>query len=228
MSLESPHLSRSGLATDVAPRKSSLAAIERVRRYAGERRALIAVATGLLSRDRFGATGLRAIAAAAGCREWAIRREFGGKAGLLAHVISGWAQREWGDTLDSGDGTNLHQDILQLVQLEVTRIRRARAVLQRSLHPKCSALHAQRPFPPYFASNERTIDEYLQRHEQLGNDERRFLLCAIQAVGYALSLNPTHQVGWGSADCRVREFANILADGIERQRVAGRPMPRLV
>jgi AcrR family transcriptional regulator len=196
--------------------------MQRVWRHARERRALIAVATDLFWRDRFGATGLRAIAAAAGCPECAIHREFGGKAGLLASVI------DWPETLDSGDSTNLHQDILQLVQREVTRIRHGRTFLRRNLHPKCGALHAQRPFPPYFAFSGRAIDEYLQRHEQLGNDERRFLLCAIQAVGYALSLKPAGQVGWGSASCRVREFANILADGIERQRGTGRPTPRLV
>ena len=225
MSLDILHPSRSGLGADVGG-KSSLAATRRVQQHEREHQALVAAASILFARYGFRAASLRAISAVAGCRECAIRREFGGKAGLLDAVMRDRHNSDWGDTIESGDCKSLRQDILLLVQREATRVRRGRGFLGTNRRLKSNPQLAQRAFQAGLAFGARTIDEHLQRHEQLCPEDRRFLLCAIQAVGYAMSV--ANEIGPWTPSCRLREFARILADGIARDASTRQSGPRLV
>lgn len=227
MSLDFPHPSRSGLGADVGD-KSSLAATRRVEQHEREHEALVAAASILFARYGFRAANLRAISAAAGCRECAIRREFGGKAGLLDAVMRDRHNSHWPDTIESGECKSVRQDILLLVQQEATRIWRGRAFLGTNGRLKSNLQLAQRAFQAGLASGARTLDEHLQRHEQLCPEDRRFLLCAIQAVGYAVSVELPNEIGSWKPSCRLREFAKILADGIARHAATRRSGPRLV
>jgi AcrR family transcriptional regulator len=216
--------------TDTAPDSFSLPSPAlKQRADGGDRQALIDAATELFSRLGFKATTLEDIAAAAGCSRSAIRREFGGKAGLLESIVYASSGPNASPCFRGASQHNtLRQDICQLVEWEAGRMRGHKDFLdctlsQDSADPAVTRIAAQ----VSFASAE-VIGERLRRHPNLNDEERQFLLYAIQAVGFALGFVQPDLADPARTRSRIKKLASTLADSIERHdALPGSPQPLL-
>lgn len=214
MSLDNSHAKRSAALEDLASRKLSLISLHRAQRL-WERHALLTAAAHLFALHGFAATTLRAVAAAAGCSERAVRREFGGKAGLVASVIQDRTQVAWTDELEGGDSGSVGEEIVRIVESEAARIRGDREILGLMMCQEESGTLAEQMVQLSLASSAQRIQQRLNRFDAVTSGERQVLLCAIQAVAYALSFDRSEDTRPPGADSKVREFANILAERIE-------------
>ena len=204
-------------AAPIGPREFSVSprAPRRQRARLGRRRRLIAAAAELFSRHGYKRTALREIATAAGCAESTIGREFGGKLGLLEALVRGRACATL--HLPNGRGrSGLREDICQITEWEVNRMRRQRESVEAFLPWDASdPIVTQLAGKLSLSGSTEVISERL-RHHPASHAERQFLLCTIQAVGFAL--------GWtGSADrnqvrLKVKQVATTLAAGIDNGR----------
>src|SRR5882762_4172786 len=120
-------------AAPIGPREFSVSprAPRRQRARLGRRRRLIEAAAELFSRHGYQRTALREIATAAGCAASTISREFGGKLGLLEALIR---ERASGPVESpNGHECNLREDICQVTEWEVNRMRRQRELVEALL-----------------------------------------------------------------------------------------------
>lgn len=221
----------SSIDVDTAPDSFSLpTSAVKQRAGRGDRQALIDAATELFSRQGFKATTLEEIAAAAGCSRSAIRREFGGKAGLLESIF---VYKSLGKSAIPGfrgasQHNTLRQDICQLVEWEAGRMRGHKDFLdctlsQDSADPVVTRIAANVSF-----SSAEVIGERLRRHPNLNDEERQFLLYAIQAVGFALGFVQPDLADPARTRSRIKKLAGTLADSIERHdALPGGPQPLL-
>ena len=106
----------------------------------------------------------------------------------------------------------LREDIYRLIEGEAARMSRARVA--------CRASDAGDEIGQTFFSSAALILERLERHPRLGPQEREFLMCAIQAVGFALGTESVRMERSNRLRRRARWVANILADAMERNELA--------
>lgn len=186
-------------------------------RNGSDRERLITAAAQLFSRLGFKATTLRKIAAAAGRSRSAIRREFGGKAGLFESVVRAQGTDRLPQLSNGSHPNTLRQDIYQLVEWETARMRKHRNFLDHTLpQEKAGDPAFTRIAGSLSLSSTETIAERLGHHHNMRDEERKFLLYAIQSVGYALGFVQSDLVV-ARTKSRVQQLAGVLADSIERR-----------
>ncbi len=178
------------------------------------RRRLIEAAAELFSRQGYRNTALREIATAAGCAASAIRREFNGKLGLLEEVIHACGDGDGVQAPSELGRPVLQEDICRLMVWEVDRMRGQRRCLL--------ALLPLDSFDPVIlqvagnlslAGSTQVLHKRLSKHG-VGDAERGFLVCSIQAVGFALGWT-----GFEEANCvmlKVKQVARTLVNGLEQ------------
>ena len=183
-----------------------------------DRERLVAAAAELFSRLGFKATTLREVATAAGCSRSAIRREFGGKAGLLESVLRARGTDSLPQSSQESHPNTLRQEICQLVEWETSRMRKHRSFLDHTLpQEKAGDPAFTRIAGSLSLSSTEAIAERLRHHHNMHDDERKFLLYAIQSVGYALGFVQSDLAGLARTKSRVQQLASVLADSIERR-----------
>jgi AcrR family transcriptional regulator len=193
----------------VAPPKSS-----------SDRSALIAAAAQLFSRYGFKQTTLREIARTAGRPLSAVRREFGGKSGLIESVL-GTGGPSARPRLLRGSDNSLQQDICHLIEWEASRMGGHKELIDSLLPDDPDEPERTRIAGNLSFSSADVIGERLRRHRNLTAAERQFLLYAIQSVGLALGFVRPKVAAPATIRSRVRKLSGILAESIER----GEPQP---
>ena len=179
------------------------------------RRRLIAAAAELFSRQGYRNTGLREIAAEAGCATSTIRREFGGKVSLLEEVIRACGVCEGVQTPSEFRRPDLPQEICRLMVWEVDRMRGQRESLQAVLPlDKFDPIILQVAEKLSLGGSTQILHNRLRKHG-IGDAELEFLVSVIQAVGLAL--------GWTGFEesnrvmFKVKQVAKMLASGLKQE-----------
>ena len=101
-----------------------------------------------------------------------------------------------------------------MVEAEAARICCDRDTLRKVRHEP-SAVAAQRAAQTSLTSSAQRIERRLRHFRQVTAGDRQVLLCAIQAVAYALSFDHAVEAWQAGAESKVRAFAGILAERIE-------------
>jgi hypothetical protein len=178
------------------------------------RRRLIAAAAELFSRQGYRNTALREIAVEAGCATSTIRREFSGKLGLLEEVIRACGVCDGVQAPRELGRPGLQEDICRLMAWEVDRMRGQRGCLQALLPlDSFDPVILQVAGKLSLAGSTQVLHKRLSKHG-VGDAEREFLVCAIQAVGFALGWT-----GFEEADrvmFKVKQVAKVLSGGHEQ------------
>jgi len=211
-----------GRAAHAGAREFSLqspAAVE-PQKPSSDRSALIAAAAQLFSRHGFKQTTLREIARTAGRPLSAVRREFGGKSGLIESVL-GIAGPGARPRFERGSDNPLQHDICRLIEWEASRMWGHKKLIASILPHDPDERERTRMAGSLSFSSADVIGERLRRHRNLTDAERQFLLYAIQSVGLALGFVRPPVADPASTRSRVRKLAGILAESIER----GEPLP---
>lgn len=178
------------------------------------RRRLIAAAAELFSSQGYKNTALREIAAEAGCGTSTIHREFGGKLGLLEEVIRACGVCDGVEAPSQLERPGLQEDLCQLMAWEVDRLRGQRGCLQVLLPlDSFDPMILQVAGKLSLAGSAEVLHARLRKHG-IGDTEREFLVCAIQAVGFALGwtgFEESNQVMF-----KVKQVAQTLVGGLEQ------------
>jgi hypothetical protein len=112
----------------------------------------------------------------------------------------------------SKSSRSLREEIYLLIEAEAMRMSRTRTAYQE--------LETDGDIGRTFFSSAELILERLERHPQLGSQERQFLMCAIQAVGFALGTESLQVERNNRLRRRAKWVANILSDAMERNELA--------
>lgn len=179
------------------------------------RRRLIAAAAELFSRQGYRNTGLREIAAEAGCATSTIRREFGGKVSLLEEVIRACGACEGVQPSSDFRRSDLPREICRLMVWEVDRMRGQRESLQAVLPlDNFDPIILQVAEKLSLGGSTQILHNRLRKHG-IGDAELEFLVSVIQAVGLAL--------GWTGFEesnrvmFKVKQVAKMLASGLKQE-----------
>lgn len=105
---------------------------------------------------------------------------------------------------------SLREEVYLLIEGEAVRMSR-----MRSARRTCEI--GDEIARTFFSSAE-LILERLERHPRLGPQERQFLVCAIQAVGFALGTESVERSN--RLRRRAKWVANILAEAMDRDELA--------
>ena len=103
----------------------------------------------------------------------------------------------------------LREEIYQLIECEAMRMSRVRISHRVS--------EAGEEIGQTFFSSAELILQRLERYAGLGSQERQFLMCAIQAVGFALGAESIRLDRTDRLRRRSRWVAGVLADAMERK-----------
>lgn len=114
----------------------------------------------------------------------------------------------------SRDFGSLREEIYRLIESEAIRMGRLRVS-----EPPFETEGGDAIGQSFFSSAE-AILERLNGHGQLNPQERQFLMCAIQAVGFALGIGTSHSEKNARLRRRAKWVAGILADAMERNDLA--------
>lgn len=178
------------------------------------RRRLIAAAAELFSRQGYRNTVLREIAAEAGCATSTIRREFSGKLGLLEEVIRACGVCDGVQAPSELGRPGLQEDICRLMAWEVDRMRGQRGCLQALLPlDSFDSIILQVAGKLSLAGSTEVLHKRLSKHG-VGDAEREFLVCAIQAVGFAFGWTGFEEAN--QVRFKVKQVAKTLVGGLER------------
>lgn len=107
---------------------------------------------------------------------------------------------------------SLREEIFRLIEAEAIRMSRMRINYRR---PEVGDEIGR----AFFSSAE-LILERLEMHPELGSQERQFLMCAIQAVGFALGTESASAEKSNRIRRRAKWVASILSDAMERNELA--------
>ncbi len=179
------------------------------------RRRLIAAAAELFSRQGYRNTGLREIAAEAGCATSTIRREFGGKVSLLEEVIRACGVCEGVQPRASSDGQTYHRKSVgswcgKSIVCE-GRENRYRPCCPWTMFDPIILQVAEKLS---LGGSTQILHNRLRKHG-IGDAELEFLVSVIQAVGLAL--------GWTGFEesnrvmFKVKQVAKMLASGLKQE-----------
>jgi hypothetical protein len=114
----------------------------------------------------------------------------------------------------SRDIGSLRDEIYRLIESEAIRMSRLR-ISEPAFETEAGDAIGQ----SFFSSAE-AILERLHGHGQLNPQECQFLMCAIQAVGFALGTGSSHSGKNARLRRRAKWVAGILADAMERNDLA--------
>ena len=107
---------------------------------------------------------------------------------------------------------NLREEISHLIEAEAMRMSRMRISYRTS--------EVGDEIGRAFFSSAELILERLEMHSELGSQERQFLMCAIQAVGFALGTESARAEKSNRIRRRAKWVASILSDAMDRNELA--------
>jgi AcrR family transcriptional regulator len=180
-----------------------------------DRTTMIAAASELFARCGFKTTTLQEIATLANCPMKAIRREFGGKLHLLEAVLLASRSNPLPRFQSVSQHNTLCQDLSQLVEWEVRRMRAYKEFLECALPHDCTDPGVLRVVAKISFCSTEFIIARLARHRDIGPAERQFFLYAIQAAGFALGFARSDLAHPADTARRIRRLASILAESVE-------------
>ena len=140
--------------------------IKKRRDRTGKQKALISAARSLFSRRGYEATTTREIAAYAGCAEGLIHKYFGGKSGLLFHVVNLRFAEERTAVDESPMGETWEEEIRQLMDRQLDYLWEDREFLRVTLSSAILQPRLRRVLGEYGASAASMIARRLRRHQQ--------------------------------------------------------------
>lgn len=115
----------------------------------------------------------------------------------------------------------LQEDIFDLIQREMTRVATKRASMQRASAKDCGETIVAQMGAASFSTSTGAF-ECLTRHQNISQQDRQFLICTIQAVGFVLGMRTASCGSSIRVRRRVKQVAEILAQAIEQHN----PPPR--